>query len=117
MGEREANISQNFTQDLRWILFHVLKPKTDGITGGRSKLCNGNLYNLYSSPNIIRLVKSRRMREMGHAAHRVKMRKSNKTFIGKPKEKRILGSPKHRKEDTSKVNLKNISYEIDLKGF
>jgi hypothetical protein len=41
----------------------------------------------------------------------VKMRKSNKTVIGKPKEKRILGSTKYRKKDTSKVNLKNISYE------
>jgi hypothetical protein len=46
------------------------------------------------------------MREMGHAAHMGKMRKSKKTFIGKPKEKRILGSPKHIREDTIKVNLR-----------
>jgi hypothetical protein len=45
---------------------HVFGPKKDGVTGGWRKLHNKELHNLYSSPSIIRIIKSRRMRWAGH---------------------------------------------------
>jgi hypothetical protein len=49
-------------------LRRIFGPKRDGVTGGRRKLYNEELYNLYSSPSIIRIIKSRRMRWAGHVA-------------------------------------------------
>jgi hypothetical protein len=46
----------------------IFGPKRDGVTGGWRKLHNEELHNLYSSPNIIRMIKSRRMRWVGHVA-------------------------------------------------
>jgi hypothetical protein len=50
------------------VLRRILGPKRDGVTGGWRKLYNEELHNLYSSPNIIRIIKSRRMRWVGHVA-------------------------------------------------
>jgi hypothetical protein len=50
------------------ILKRIVGPKRDGVTGGRRKLHNEELHDLYSSPSIIRIIKSRRMRLAGHVA-------------------------------------------------
>jgi hypothetical protein len=50
------------------VLRRILEPKRDEVTGGWRKLHNKNLYNLYFSPNIIRIMKSRSMRWLGNAA-------------------------------------------------
>jgi hypothetical protein len=50
------------------VLRGLFGPKTDGVTGGWRKLHNEELHNLYSSPSIIRIIKSRRMRWTGHVA-------------------------------------------------
>jgi hypothetical protein len=50
------------------VLRTVFGPKRDGVTGGWRKLHNEELHNLYSSPSIIRIIKSRRMRWAGHVA-------------------------------------------------
>jgi hypothetical protein len=50
------------------VLRRILGPKRDGVTGGWRKLHNEELHNLYSSPGIIRIIKSRRMRWAGHVA-------------------------------------------------
>jgi hypothetical protein len=50
------------------VLRRIFRPKRDGVTGEWRKLCNEELHNLYSSPSIIRIVKSRRMRRAGHVA-------------------------------------------------
>jgi hypothetical protein len=50
------------------VLRRIFGPKRDGVTGGWKKLYNKELHNLYSSPNIIRIIKSRRTRWEGHVA-------------------------------------------------
>jgi hypothetical protein len=50
------------------VLRRTFGPKRDGVIGGWRKLHNEELHNLYSSPNIIRMMKSRRMRWAGHVA-------------------------------------------------
>jgi hypothetical protein len=50
------------------VLRRISGPKRDGVTGGWKKLHNKELHNLYSSPHIIRIIKSRRMRWAGHVA-------------------------------------------------
>jgi hypothetical protein len=50
------------------VLMRAFGPKRDGVTGGWRKLHNEELHNLYSSPSIIRIIKSRRMRWVGHVA-------------------------------------------------
>jgi hypothetical protein len=50
------------------VLRRIFGPKRDVVTGGWRKLHNEELHNLYSSPSIIRIIKSRRMRWMGHVA-------------------------------------------------
>jgi hypothetical protein len=50
------------------VLRRIFVPKRDEVTGGRRKLHNEELHNLYSSPSVIRMIKSRRMRWEGHVA-------------------------------------------------
>jgi hypothetical protein len=61
-----------------------------------SKLHNEELHNLYSSPSIIRMIKSRRMRWAGHAARMGKKRNICRILVGKPEGKRPLRRPRHR---------------------
>jgi hypothetical protein len=73
---------------------------------------NEELHNLYSSPDIIRQVKSRRMRWAGHVARMGEERKVYKVLVGKPEGKRPLGRPRRRWEDGTRMDLR----EIDLGG-
>jgi hypothetical protein len=63
---------------------------------------------LYSSPDITRQIKSRRMRRAGHVARMGEGRKGCKVLMGKPKGKRRLERPRHRSEDGIKMNLREI---------
>jgi hypothetical protein len=71
-------------------LRRIFGPKRDEVTGEWRKLHNEELHNLYSSPDIIRLVKSRRMRWVGHVARMGEERKVYKVLVGKPEGKRPL---------------------------
>ena len=66
----------------------------DEITGERRKLHNSELHSLYSSPNIIKNLKSRRLRWTGHVARMEKSRNAYRVLVGKPKGKRPLGRPR-----------------------
>jgi hypothetical protein len=72
------------------------------------KLHNEELHNLYSSPDIIRQVKSRRMRWAGHVACMGEERKLYKVLVGKPEGKRPLGRPRRRWEDGMRMDLREI---------
>ena len=61
-----------------------------------------------SSPNIIRVIKSRRMRWAGHVARMREMRGGYRILVGKPEGKRPLGRPRRRREDTSKMDLQEV---------
>jgi hypothetical protein len=63
----------------------------DGVTGEWRKMHNEELHILYSSPNIIRQIKSRRMRWAGHVARMGEEREVYRVLVGKPVEKRPLG--------------------------
>jgi hypothetical protein len=66
------------------VLRRIFGPKKDEVTGDWRKLHNGELYNFYSSPNIIRQIKSRRMRWAGHAARMGEERGLYRVLVGKP---------------------------------
>jgi hypothetical protein len=74
-------------------------------------LHNDKLHSLYSSPNIIRVVKLRRMRWAGHVAHMGKRRGVYRVLVGRPKWKRPLGRPRRKWEDNINMDLQEI--EID----
>jgi hypothetical protein len=77
------------------ILRRIFGRKRDEVTGEWRKLYNEKLRTLYSSPNIIRQIKSRRMRWAGHVA-RMGERNVYRVLLGKPEGKRPLGRPRRR---------------------
>jgi hypothetical protein len=90
------------------VLRRICGPMRDGVTGGWRKLRNEELRTLYSSANIIRIIKSRRMRWAGHVARMGEKKNMYRLLVGKPKEKRPLGSPRRRWIDNIKMNLLEI---------
>jgi hypothetical protein len=72
------------------VLRRIFEPKRDGVTGGWRKLHKDELHNLYSSPNIIRIIKSRRMRWAGHVARMAEKRTVYRLLVGKPEKRRPL---------------------------
>jgi len=73
-----------------------------------NNLHNEELSDLYSLPNIVRLVKSRRMRWAGHVARMEEGRGVYRVLVGKPEGKRPLGRPRRRWEDNIKMDLKEV---------
>jgi hypothetical protein len=80
------------------------------VTGGWRKLHNEELHNLYSSPSLIRMIKSRRMRWVGHVAQMGAKRSAYRILGGKPEGKRALGRPRRRWVDNIKMNLREIRW-------
>jgi hypothetical protein len=77
----------------------------------RRKLHDDELHSLYSSPNIVRVIKSRRMRWAGHVALMGEGRGVYRVLVGKPEAKRPLGRPRHRWEDNIKLDLREIGID------
>jgi hypothetical protein len=94
------------------VLRRIFGPKRDQVTGEWRKLHNEELHNMYSSPDIIRKVKSTRMRWAGHVARIGEERKVYRVLVGKSEGKRPLGRPKRRWEDGIRMDLG----EIGLRG-
>src|SRR5215475_8100354 len=90
------------------VLRRVFGPKTDEMTGEWRKLHNEELNDLYSLLNIVRVVKSRRMRWAGHVARMGEDRGVHRVLVGRPKGKRRLGRPTRRWEDNIKMDLREI---------
>jgi hypothetical protein len=86
------------------VLRRIFGPTRDKGTGEWRKLHNGELCNLYSSPDIIRQIKSRRMRW----AYMGEERRVYRVLVGKPKGKRPHGRPRHRWEDSIRMDLRAI---------
>jgi hypothetical protein len=76
--------------------------------GSWRKLHNDELHSLYSSPNIVRMIKSRRMGWAGHVARMGEGRGVYRTLVGKHEGKRPLGRPRRRWEDNIKMDLSEI---------
>jgi hypothetical protein len=90
------------------VLRRIFGPKRDEVTGEWRKLHNEELHNLYSSPDIIWQIKSRRMRWAGHVARMGEERKLYKVLVGKSEGKRPLGRPRRRWEDAITMDLREI---------
>jgi hypothetical protein len=81
-------------------------PKRDEVTGGWRKLHNEELHSLYSSPSIIRMIKSRRMRWAGYVARMREKRNAYRILMGKTEGKRPLGRPRRRWVYNIKMDLR-----------
>jgi hypothetical protein len=90
------------------VLRRIFGPERDEVTGEWRKLHNEELRNLYSSPDIIRQVKSRRIRWAGHVARVGGENKVYKVLVGNPEIKRPLGRPRHRWEIWIRIDLREI---------
>jgi hypothetical protein len=88
------------------VLRRIFGPNRDEVTGEWRKLHNEELNNLYSSPNIVRVIKSRRMGWAGHVARMGEGRGMYRVFVGKPEGRRQLGRPRHRWEDNIRMDLR-----------
>ena len=80
------------------------------VTGEWRKLHNEELNDLYCSPNIVRVIKSRRMIWAGHVARMEEGRGVHRVLVGKPEGKRPFGRPRRRWEDNIKMDLQEEGY-------
>jgi len=99
--ERRLRVSENR------VLRGIFGPKMDEI-GELRKLHNEELNNTYSSPNIIRMIKSRIMRWVGHAALMGERRGIYRDLMGKSEGLRPLGRPRHRWENNIKMDIQEM---------
>ena len=90
------------------VLRRKFGPKRDGVTGEWRKLHNEELNDLYSSTNIVRVIKSRRLRWAGRVARMEEGKVVHRVFVGKPEGKRPLGRPRRRWEDNIKLDLQQV---------
>ena len=90
------------------VLRRLFGLKRDEVTGEWRKLHNEELSDLYSLPNIVRVVKSKRMRWAGHVARMGEGRVVHRVLVGKPEGKRPLGRPRRRLEDNIKMDLQEV---------
>jgi hypothetical protein len=84
--------------------------KRDDVTGEWRRLHSAELHNLYSSPDIIRQIKSRRMRWAGHVARIGEGRNVYRVLVGKPEGKVPLGRPRRRWEEGIKMDFWEIGW-------
>jgi hypothetical protein len=91
------------------VLRRIFGPKRDEVTGGWRKLHTEELNNLCSSPSIIRMSKSRRMRWAGHVVQ-IEAKNAYRILVGKPEGKRPLGRPRRMWVDNVKIDLREIEW-------
>jgi hypothetical protein len=91
------------------VLRRVFGPKRDKVTGEWRKLHNEELNDLYSLPNNVRVVKSRRMRWAKHVARMGEDRGVHRVLVGKPEEKRPLGRPRCRCGDNIEMDFQEVA--------
>jgi hypothetical protein len=93
------------------VLRRIFGPRRDEVRGDWRVLHNEELHNLYSSPNMIRMFKSRRLRRAGHVARMGETRNACRILVGKPDVKRALGRPRRRSVDNIKMDLREIGWD------
>jgi hypothetical protein len=110
-----------------WVLRRIFGPKRDEVIWEWKRLHNEQLYAVYwrrlhneqlyavySSPNIIRVIKSRRLRWAGHVARMGKRRGEYRALVGKPEGRRPLGRPRRRCEDNIKMDSREVGWGLGL---
>jgi hypothetical protein len=94
------------------VLRRIFGPKRDEVMGEWGKLHSGELHNFYSSLDITRQIKSRRMRWAGHVACMGEGRNMYRVLMGNPEGKRPLERPRHRWENGIKMYLGEIGLGV-----
>jgi len=90
------------------VLRRIFGPRRDEVTGEWRRLHNEELNNLYSSLNIVRVIKSRRMRWFGHVVRMGEERGVYRVLVGKPDGRRPLGRPRRRRVDNIRMDLQEV---------
>jgi hypothetical protein len=92
-------------------ILHTLPSIIYEVTRDWRKLHNEEIHNLYSSPDIIKRLKSRRMRWAGHVVQKGETRNAYRILVGKPEGKRLLGRPRRRWVDNIRIDLREIEWD------
>jgi len=103
--ERKLRVFENM------VLRRIFGPRRDKVTGEWRRLHNEELSDLYFSPNIVRVIKSRRMRWVGHVARMGVERGVYRVLLGKPEGRRPLGRPRRRWVDKIRMDLQEEGCE------
>jgi hypothetical protein len=90
------------------VLRRIFGPRRDEMTEGWRKIHNEELRKWFSSPSIIRMIKSRKMRWAGHVARKGAERKAYWLLVENPVGRRLLGKPRRKWVDNSKIGLGEI---------
>jgi len=90
------------------VLRRIFGPRRDEVAGEWRKPYNEELNDLHSSPSIVRVIKSRRMRWTGHIARMGDRRGVYRVLVWKPEGKRPLGRPRRRRDDNIKIDLQEV---------
>jgi hypothetical protein len=99
------------------VLRRIFGPKRDEVTGEWRKVHNKELRDLYSSPSIIRIIKSRRIKWAGHVARIREKRNAYRLLVGKPEGKRPLGRPRRRWVDNIGMDIGEVGWgDVDWIG-
>ena len=99
--ERKLRVFQN-------MVLKIFGPRRDEVTGEWRRMRNEELNDLYCSPNIVRVIKSRRMRWAGHVARMVEESGVYRVLVGKPEGRRPLGRPRRRWVDNIRMDLQEV---------
>jgi hypothetical protein len=95
------------------VLGRIFRPKRDEATGEWRRLHNEELNDLYSSPNIIRVIKLRRMKWVRHVAGVGEKTAAYRILVGRPEGRRPVGRPRRRWEDNIKTDLQEVGWGMD----
>ncbi|KAJ4450482.1 hypothetical protein ANN_01907 [Periplaneta americana] len=106
-GFSSCNVYHIVKQGKNKVLRKIFGAKRDEVTGEWRKLQNTELHALYSSPDMIRNIKSRRLRWAGQT----EFRNAYSVLVGRPEGKRPLGRPRRRWEDNIKMDLREVRYD------
>ena len=90
------------------VLQKITGPKRDGETEGWRRLHNGELRDLYISPNMMWVNRSKRMKWVGHVACTREKRNAHGVFVGRPEGKKQLEKPWHRRDDNIKMDIQEV---------
>jgi len=99
--ERKLRVFEN-------MLRRIFRPSRDEVTGEWRRLHNEELNDLYCSPNIVRVIKSRRIKWAGHVARMGEERGVYRVLVGKPEGRRPLGRPRRRWVDNIRTDLQKV---------
>ena len=99
--ERKLRVFENMT-------LRIFGPRRDEVTGEWRRLHNKELNDLYCSPNILWVIKSRRMRWAGHVARMGEERVLCRSLVGKPEGRRPVGRPRRRWVDNIRMDLQEV---------